>query len=110
MTFYEFGIKELTSRGMFNYQAVKVIKNVMSGNDLMQSRWNEDISGYPLLIRNFLWMDIEKEALNFIKISCPEAWFRPVFDKDHPLRKEFEAMQGGASKWLMNFTPSSNKS
>lgn len=94
MTFYEFGMKELQSRGMFTTQAENVMKNVIAENTQMGLRWNDNISDYPPMMKNIIWMSIENEALNYIKISCPEAWFRPVFDKDHPLRKQFEETHG----------------
>ena len=92
MTFYKFGTSELQKRGMFNSQAETVMQKVVAQNDQMDGRWNEDISEYPPMMKNLIWINIENEALKYIKKHCPEAWFRPVFDNEHPLRKKFEAM------------------
>jgi len=92
MTFYEFGIKRLTEWGMFDNQAKEVMLREMETNEPMQGRWMENMESYPDIAKNIIWMGIEYTALEYIKEKCPEAWFRPLFDKNHPLRKEFEAL------------------
>ena len=93
MSFYEYITNQLTQRGMFNNQAKEVIENVMKNQPEMDGRWEDDINGYPPALRNLIWVTVEHEALNYIKLRCPEAWFRAIFDKEHPLRKEFESNQ-----------------
>jgi len=102
MNFYELGIKELTSRGMFDNQAKEVMdrvvedsKNKDSANNSMNSRWTDDIDGYPAPMKVVIYMGIEPIALEYIKEKIPEAWFRPMFDKEHPVRKQFEDNKKG---------------
>lgn len=98
MNFYEFGVDELKKRGMFESQANEVMDkavleshdNENSVNREMRDRWGDSIDAYPPMMKALVFMGIEPIALEYIKEKCPEAWFRPIFDKDHPLRKEFE--------------------
>lgn len=57
------------------------------------NRLKKDMQNYPEVTKNIIWMGIELTTLNYIKENCPEAWFRPLFDPDHPLRKELDALQ-----------------
>lgn len=90
MNFYDFFINELVQRGMFDNQAKSVMDKVMANNPHMEGRWSEKTTGYPENLTNIIWLSVEQEALEFIKENCPQAWFRPMFDREHPLRKEFE--------------------
>lgn len=90
MNFYDYFIKQLTERGVFKNQAEEIMEKVMTNNPMMEGRWSERTSNYPENLTNIIWMGIEDEALKYIKENCPQAWFRPMFDKEHPLRKEFE--------------------
>lgn len=98
MNFYKFGISELKNRGMFPTQAVAIMQKEVEENKEMTERWGEDTSYYPPMMKNILWMGIEQKALEYIKENCPEAWFRPVFDPEHPLRKQFEESQAVTTK------------
>ena len=94
MNFYDFCIGELVNRGMFENQAKEVMQRVMTKeNDTMAGRWQDKVSDYPPALKGVIWMGVEHETLEYIKENCPEAWFRPVFDKDHPMRKEFESLK-----------------
>lgn len=101
MNFYENGINKLKENGVPEEYAKKIMQNVIkdskenpqSINRIMHDRWNEDITDAPPLILNLVYYGIEPFALEFIKERCPDAFFRPVFDKEHPLRKEFDSRQ-----------------
>jgi len=93
MNFYEWGINELQSNGLSSDQAEAIMKSEINENTTMSGRWTDDIVEYPDFMKNILWLSIQRITLEFIKENCPKAWFRPLFDLDHPLRKEFEALQ-----------------
>lgn len=101
MNFYEFGVNEMKNRGMFKNQAEEVMQNVISDSESnaesvnreMEGRWGDSIDDYPPMLKVTVFMGIEPFALEYIKKNCPEAWFRPMFDRDHPLRKKFEEQQ-----------------
>ncbi len=90
MNFYDFFINQLVQNGMFDNQAKAVVDKVMGNNPQMEGRWGEKTTEYPQNLTNIIWLSVKHEALEFIKENCPQAWFRPMFDKEHPLRKEFE--------------------
>lgn len=81
MTFKEAMIKAMTSRGMFETQAIDVIANYIEKNKdkPMMDRWHEDVSGYPDALQATLWMGVKSYASEWISDNAPEAWFRPMF-------------------------------
>lgn len=97
MTFKEFGVKKLFSMGMFENQAEAVMEKVISDSKTnkespnidMKDRWDDDITGYPECMLTVLFIAIKPFALEWIKENMPEAWYRPMFDSEHPLNKEF---------------------
>lgn len=91
-SFKDFFIDELISLGMFPEQAKKVMYLTVSKDSTMGNRWFDSEKNYPDVIKKILRIQVFEEALDFIKKECPEAWFRPIFDKDHPLRKEFDLL------------------
>ncbi len=99
MKVYDYFVNHLEQMGMFKSQATEVMnkvvtesrENVESINREFKDRWGDDSNDYPPICLNLVFMGIEPIALEYIKETCPEAWFRPIFDKEHPLRKEFEA-------------------
>jgi len=95
MTFKQYFEKELESQGMFPQQAKDVMVSVIENDDTMNERWFEDVKGYPEALGNILRITVHQEATKYLIIHCPEAWNRPIFDVNHPLRKEFEAMNKG---------------
>lgn len=94
MNFYNFFINQLTQRGVFEGQAKLIMDKVIANNPHMDGRWDELTINYPQQLTNIIWISVEQETLEFIKENCPQAWFRPIFDIDHPLRKEFEKQHG----------------
>ena len=78
--------------GMFDTQAEKVVQRAVNesretdeaneDSGGMFHRWDDDEAGYPLTMTAVLWMCVCRHALEFIKEECPNAWFRPMFDKE----------------------------
>lgn len=81
MTFKDAMVKEMTSRGMFQTQAMEVIGNYINENkdESMIDRWYQDVGGYPDALQTILWMGVKDYAYKWITINAPEAWFRPMF-------------------------------
>lgn len=81
MTFKEAMIKEMTSRGMFDNQAMDVMSNFIKENkdESMMDKWNKDVDGYPDTLQIILWMGVKKYAFEWILVNASEAWFRPMF-------------------------------
>lgn len=100
MNIFEFGIEELKKRGLSENDARTVMEmavkdsyeNQHSLNWTIANRWGDDINDYPIIMQLMVFKGLEPIALQFIMKNCPEAWFRPIFDQDHPLRKEFETL------------------
>lgn len=90
MNFYDFFTKQLTSLGMFPNQAKDVMTITMERHSEMKGRWDEDITSYPQQLQNIIWLSIEDIALEYIEKNVPEAWFKPIFDRNSPIRKQFE--------------------
>lgn len=81
MTFKEAMIKEMTSRGMFDNQAMDVISKFIEENkeESMMDKWNKDVDGYPASLPKILWTGVKKYTFEWILVNAPEAWFRPMF-------------------------------
>lgn len=84
MSFYKYYLNELTTRGLFEEHAEEVLRRCMNKNDSMKDRWDEPIDAYPHPVLITLWFNVKDEALDFIKETCPEAWFRPIFEMSVP--------------------------
>jgi hypothetical protein len=87
MTFRDKAKQMLTERGMFDNQAEAVMDRVIAApeNKAMQGRWNDDTSGYPPPMVNVLWFTVKRHALEYIEETCPEAWFKPMFEETAPV-------------------------
>ncbi len=81
MTWKEWMLSELMSKGMFEEQSKTVAASVMAANAVadMQSRWNNKVEDYPPIMKVLIWLTVKKEALKFIDQNCPQAWFREMF-------------------------------
>jgi hypothetical protein len=83
---------------MFPEQAKEIMETVVkdsrsnpgSINRCMNDRWYENVDDYLPMILHLLFNGIEPFVLVYIKEKCPEAWFRPIFDRNHPLRIKYE--------------------
>lgn len=83
-TFKEALIEDLTSSGFSADQALEVFNQLTERPEQvsMRGRWNEDHTGYPASIFSILLVAIRHIAFEYIKRNMPNAWFRPMFDKE----------------------------
>lgn len=81
MTIREWAERYCVERGMFPEQANQVVDRVVADPDLktLQTRWNEDVTGYPLSIRAGLALHLDRHAGAWIEEHLPQAWFKPFF-------------------------------
>lgn len=49
----------------------------------MQGRMNDPLRDYPPSLHVIVWMGVKSVALKYIKETCPDAWFRSLFE-DQP--------------------------
>ena len=82
MTFADVIQERLVSMGMFDDQAREVMQMVKDApeNEAMQSRWNDDTSGYPEAMTSLIWATAQEKALVWIDQNCPKAWYRSMFE------------------------------
>ncbi len=83
-TFKQALIEDLTSSGFFPDQALEVFNLFVEqpAQSSMKGRWDEDVTGYPKMILSISLVAIRSVALDYIKEKMPNAWFRPMFDKE----------------------------
>ncbi len=83
-TFKQKIIQDLTDSGFFPEQALEVFDRLVEhpAQISMQGRWNDDYTSYPPMMLNILTVAVDSIALDYIKEKMPNAWFRPVFDKE----------------------------
>jgi hypothetical protein len=82
MTFEQYAHQELQANGLFDDQATEIVANA-KGHKLLadlNGRWNDDVGGYPPVIKNIFWVSLKRVTLEYIEAKCPLAWFRPVFE------------------------------
>jgi len=74
----------LIQNGMFGSQADEVIAEAKVANccESMMGRWGDDVSGYPEMMVNVLWLSVKTVALKWLEENAPEAWFKPMFMDD----------------------------
>lgn len=72
----------LFERGMFEDDAKQVVENVMNdeANEAMQGRWNDEIHGYPEVIKRMMALSLRNATIDWIDANCPKAWYRPMFE------------------------------
>jgi hypothetical protein len=80
MVFKDFVLQELEKNGLFNHQALDVFTLVEKNMSEMRSRWNDDVSGYPPVMKNIVWANVKIVTLKYIETTCPDAWFKPMFE------------------------------
>lgn len=82
MTFKEKALEMLTANGMFDDEAAEVFERIVAdgANAAMQGRWNDDVSGYPEMMVNVLWLTVKTNAAEWIAEHRPLAWYRPLFE------------------------------
>lgn len=83
-TFKQKIIQDLTDSGFFPEQASEVFDRLVEhpAQIYMQGRWNDDYTSYPPMMLNILAVAVDSIALDYIKEKMPNAWFRPMFDKE----------------------------
>jgi len=73
---------ELQKNGLSETDSVAVL-DIAKEDDAFTStfkgRWNDDINGYPPMIKSLVWMSLKPIALQWCEDNCPEAWFKPMF-------------------------------
>ena len=73
----------LTDRGMFESQAVEVMKiakpNLDSIFGAYKLTWSMPYDDYPQVIYDVLFQDIKIVALKWIEDNVPLAWYKPNF-------------------------------
>jgi len=83
MTFKDWCVEFLDSRGMFSSEAAEVVALLMAAPVMapMQGRWDEDVAGYPPAMIVTISVPLNAIALKYIDEHQPQAWYRPLFAK-----------------------------
>lgn len=81
MNFEQFVDNYLEQRCLGAKERAVILEAVKASpaNESMAGRWNDDVEGYPLMIRNVLSLTINTEALKYIDEFQPEAFYRVMF-------------------------------
>lgn len=81
MTFEEKMKNLLVANGMFESQADGVITMAKTHDALYSfaDNWQKDISTYPDMMVNVVWMGIKRVAVLWIDEHMPQAWYREMF-------------------------------
>lgn len=81
MTFEEIMRKNLKNRGMCDTQINEIMVAVKTAeeNQSMLNRWCDNVSDYPDMMANVVWISVKRHALEWIEKNLPLAWFKPMF-------------------------------
>jgi hypothetical protein len=83
MNFAEKMIELMVANGMFESQAKEVMQGIMKDHDFgggsMVNRWDDNIDGYSDVMVHVIWTSVKDEALEWIELNAPQAWFKPMF-------------------------------
>ena len=83
MTVTEWMLESLTSRGMFDQDAEKIIEQLKpqleKSDHSMSERWNDKISNYVMPIKTVWSIWLDRVALEWIDENAPQHWARPMF-------------------------------
>jgi hypothetical protein len=90
LTYMQWMKAELAANGLFDSQVEEVVPLIV--NDplfarTMTDRWNDSMDGYPEMMKRVLWLSICHIVLAYIDRTCPQAWFRAIFDLSDPVHK-----------------------
>ena len=98
-TIEEFIENKLMENGLSPEDAILVMELIKNHemNQAMIGRWQESVSAYPEGIIHLAWVSAKDVTLEWIKLTCPEAWFRPMFDSEM------------AKKVMVEIEPTSNE-
>jgi len=75
--------KQLAEHGLWPEASVDavMVATKESTPDVEERRWAEAASDYPTAFISVLWFAATTQALKWIDANCPQAWYRPMFDK-----------------------------
>lgn len=86
MTVHEKLISMLVSQGMFEEQAKEVMElakpKLIALADGYDIKFESPENNYPAIIYPIWFMTIRRVALEWIKTNKPQAWYRPMFEKE----------------------------
>ena len=80
-TLCEFFSGKLYRHCLTEEQADEVMQRVIENNSLDQSKWLEDVNRFNKIELITIWINVEHEALSYIKEKYPWAWFRGLFER-----------------------------
>lgn len=86
MTFEETARDMMYQRGMFDNMIDAVMPTIIAApeNEAMAQRWHDQVSDYPPMMKNILWLTVKNHALEYIEKECPQAWFKAAFGEAKP--------------------------
>jgi hypothetical protein len=89
-TFNQILTQRLQQNGMFENQAVEVMKLYWASDLACTSAGLADkpVNGYSEQIENLIWAGVRIIALKYINENCPKAWFKAVFDDSDPIHEQ----------------------
>jgi len=90
MSIREYLLKQLSTRGMFDSDAIAVLSRVEEDPNLreMTGRWEDEQTDYPPGMMAVLWMYVKQYVLQWIDEEKPKAWFRPLFAEEPKAKVE----------------------
>ena len=97
MNIYEFGIQQISERGVSPDNAKEIMDYVVRESNEnpkcilhgMKDNWNSDTSEYSeQSLKIVVMRGIDDVALKYISKTWPKAWFLPMFDWRHPAQDE----------------------
>lgn len=82
MTIREWAVDYCVQRGMFDDEAKAVVEKAIAAkeNEAMKGRWNDLTSDYPKPLLMVLTLSIRSAALAHIEQTCPQAWYKSLFE------------------------------
>nr|WP_229650533.1 hypothetical protein [Vibrio splendidus]MCC4883202.1 hypothetical protein [Vibrio splendidus] len=72
--------QRLESNGMFDTQAIAVIKTAEAEMTSMAGNWGKEADGYPKAVIVMTWLSVKAIALKWIEENAPQAWYKPAFE------------------------------
>lgn len=75
-------LEMIEERGMMADEARTVLAHIKDTESQvsMKGVWYRKAEDYPLSFLTALWMNVEREVLDWIDDNIPLAWYRPMFD------------------------------
>ena len=81
MTWQQFAEKYLSDNGMFEDGAKAVVALAIEHKlfAAMKGRWNDNISGYPEVMKTAFLLSLRAVAVEWIESNKPAAWYKACF-------------------------------